>query len=181
MNINFKGGYFNFNFFNQIRLDFVQWVQGQCPVSPWTQWTLSSPPGLPGLCSVWLVSLDFVFYLKRYMNINFKGGYFNFNFFNQIRLDFVQWVQGQCPVSPWTQWTLSSPPGLPGLCSVWLVSLDFVDGLTGLCPDYPWTLFRLSTESMVNVHWVHGQCPGSPLSLWTFYRWAVLSDIISWP
>ena len=28
----------------------------------------------------------------------------------------------------------------------------------------------MSTESMVNVHWVHGKSPGSPLSPWTFYR-----------
>ena len=138
------------------------------------------------------------------MNINFKGGDFNFKFFNQIRLDFVQWVHGQWPDSPWTEWTLSSLPGLAGLCPgcpwtmsrlstesmdnvhwihehcpVWLVSLDFVYGLTGICSEYPWTLSRLSTESMVNVHWVHGQCPRSPLSPWTFYRWVVMHQFLS--
>ena len=40
---------------------------------------------------VWklLIQITIIFYLKRYMNINFKGGYFKFIFFNQIRLDFV--------------------------------------------------------------------------------------------
>ena len=123
------------------------------------------------------------------MNINLKGGYFNVFVFNKIRLDFVH---GQCPVSPWTQWTLSMDivqhPGCPwtmsslftesmdnvhwihGHCPVWLVSLDFVHGLTGLCPECPWTLSRL--------YWVHGQCPGSPLSPWTSYRlelgWSII-------
>ena len=125
------------------------------------------------------------------MNINFKGGYLNFIYFNQSRLDFVQWFHGQCPVNPWTQWTLS----MDVVQSAWTpwtlsrVSMDNVQtvhwvngqcplnpwtlstGWSGLCPEYPWTLSRLSTESMVNVHWVHGQCPGSPLSPWTFYRW----------
>ena len=65
------------------------------------------------------------------MNINFKGVYF-------LITKSDQWVHGQCPVSPWTQWTLSSPPGSPGLC-----------------PGCPWSMSRLSSESMDNVHWIH--------------------------
>ena len=126
------------------------------------------------------------------MNINFKGGYFNLSFFlpNQNYsgpwtnasesldwLDFVHGLLGLC------RWTMSSPPGLPGLClecvhgqcpdcplSPWplsmdsldfvsghcpvqLVSLDFVHELTGLFPECPWTLSRF------------------PWTPWTFNRW----------
>ena len=148
MNINFKGGYFNFNFFNQIRLDFVQWIHGQCPVSPWTHWTLSTDI----VQSAWTPLT-----------------------FSRVPMDNVQtvlWVHGQCPLSPWTMSTesMDNVHWIHGHCPVWLVSLAFVHGLLGLCQEYPWTLSRLSNESMVNVHWVHGQCPGSPLSPWTFYR-----------
>ena len=126
------------------------------------------------------------------MNINFKGSYFNFIFFNQIRLNFVQWVHGQCPVSPWTHWTLymgivqsawnswiksrvsmdnvQTVHWVHGQCPLNPCTLSSLAGLTGLCPEYPWTLSRLSTESVVNVQWVHWQCPGSPLSPWTFNR-----------
>ena len=45
------------------------------------------------------------------MNINFKAGYFNFNFFNQIRwtlsmdsLDFAQSIRGHCPDCPLSPW-----------------------------------------------------------------------------
>ena len=80
------------------------------------------------------------------MKINFKEGYFHFRFFNQIRLDKVQWVHWQCPVSPRTQWTLS------------------VDTVQSTC-TCPWTMSRLSIDSTDNVHWVHGQCPLNPWTL----------------
>ena len=73
-------------------------------------------------------------------------------------------------MSPYTMSSnsMDSVHWIHGYCPVWLILLNFVHGLSGLCPEYPWTLSRLSTESMVNVH--SGQCPGSPLSPWTFYR-----------
>ena len=84
-------------------------------------------------------------------------------------LDFVQGVHGQYPDCPLSLWTMSTESVnnancIHGHCPVWLVPLDFVHGLTGLCPECPWTF---STESMVNVHWVHGKSQVSP---WTFYR-----------
>ena len=113
-----------------------------------------------------------MFSLKRHMNINFKGGYFNFNFLTKSdwSMDIVQsawtpWTLSrvsmdnvQTTLRPWTMSTESMDKvhWIHGHCPVWLVSLDFVHGLTGLCPEYPWTLSRLSTESMVNVYWVHG-------------------------
>ena len=113
------------------------------------------------------------------MNINFKGGYFKFSFFNQIRLDFVQWVYGQCPVSLWTQWTLSSRPGLVSMDHVQIVlwvhgqcplnpwTLSSLAGLTGLCPWTHWTLSRISMDIVQTVHWVHGKCSLNP---WTMSR-----------
>ena len=44
--------------------------------------------------------------------------------------------------SPWTQWTLSG----------WSIGTR----VHGQCPLSPWTM---STESMDNVHCVHGHCP----------------------
>ena len=88
---------------------------------------------------------------------------------SRVSMDNVQtvhWVYGQCPLSPWTMFIECMDIVQSGW-SHWTLSMD---QFTGLCPEYPWTLSRLSTESMVNVHWVHGQCPGSPLSPWTFYR-----------
>ena len=81
------------------------------------------------------------------MDINFKGGYFNFSYFVQS----VHGLSGHCP------WTLSSPPGF--------------------CPGCPWTMSRLSTESMNNVHWVHGQCPLNP---WTLSSLAGLTGLCPW-
>ena len=98
------------------------------------------------------------------MNINFKRGYFYFIFLTKSdwtlsseSMDNVQSVHGlsgHCP------WTLSSPPGLPGLC-----------------PGCQWTMSRLSTESMDNVHWVHGQCPLNP---WTLSSLAGLTGLCPW-
>ena len=124
------------------------------------------------------------------MNINFKGGYLNLNFFfNQIRLDLVQWVHGQCPVSPWTQWTLSMDivqsawtPGtlsrmsmdnvqtvrwVHGQCPLNPWRLSSLAGFTGLCPWTHWTLSRVSMDTVQTVHWVHGKCPLCP---WTMSR-----------
>ena len=83
------------------------------------------------------------------MDINFKGGYFNFNFLTK------------------SDWTLSSQSmdnvqsvhGLSGHCPVHLDSLDFVQGVHGQCPDCPLSPLTMSTESMDNVHWIHGHCP----------------------
>ena len=121
---------------------FVQWVHGQCPVSPWTQWTLS----MDIFQSAWTP-----WTLSRVSMDNAQT---------------VHWVHGQCPLSLWTMPTESMDIIQSGW-SHW----TFVHGLTRLCPEYPWTVCRLSSESMVNVHWVHGQCPGCQLSPWTFYRW----------
>ena len=106
------------------------------------------------------------------MNINFKVGYFNFNFFKQIRLDFVQWVHWQCPVSPWTQSRLSSESmdnvhWVHGQCPLNPWTLSSLAGLTGLCPWTHWTLSRVSMDIVQTVHWVHGKCP---LSSWTVSR-----------
>ena len=78
------------------------------------------------------------------MNINFKGGYFLF-FYYQIR---ITAVSGQSPVSPWT---VQSVQGLPGHCLVCLDSLDFV--------QCPWTKSSLSTESLGFIHGHPGLCP----------------------
>ena len=117
------------------------------------------------------------------MNINFKGGYFNFSFFNQIRLDKVQWVHGQCPVSlsGLCLWTLSSLPCPWTMSRLSTKSMDNVHyihgqyplnpwtlsslaGLTRLCP---WNLFRVSMDIVQTIHWAHGKCPLSP---WTISR-----------
>ena len=111
------------------------------------------------------------------MNINFKGGYFNFNFLNQIRLDFVQWVHGLLDIvqSAWTPWTLSR------------VSMDNVQTVLwvhGQCPLSPWTMstesmdivqsgwshWTLSTDSLDFVQSIHGHCSDCPLSPWTMSR-----------
>ena len=85
------------------------------------------------------------------MNINLKGGYFNFNFLTKSdwtksseSMDNVQSVHGlsgHCP------WTLSSPPGLPGQ----------VQDVNGHCPDCPVHLDSLdkSRVSMDIVQTVH--------------------------
>ena len=41
--------------------------------------------------------------------------------------------------------------------------MDKIQWFTG-----PWTMFSQSTESMDNVHWVHGQCPLNPWTLSSF-------------
>ena len=123
------------------------------------------------------------------MNINFKRSYFNFSFFNQIRLDKVQSVHGPsglclwllsslpglCPGCPWTMSRLSTESmdnvhWVHEQCPLNPWTLSSLACLTGLCPWTHWTLSRLSTKSIVNVHLVHGKNPGSPLSPWTFYR-----------
>ena len=133
--------------------------------------------------------------------LNFKGGYINFIFCNQIRLDKNQWrtvqsvhrLPGDCP------WTLSSPPGLSGLCPgcPWTMSrmstqsMDIVQfgwSHFGLCPECPWTLSRLSTESMVNVYWVHGLStegillPVTDNCITWISSWVEMPlEMISWP
>ena len=64
----------------------------------------------------------------------------------------VHGLSGHCP------WTLSSPPGSPGLC-----------------PGCPWSMSRLSSESMDNVYWVHGQCPLNP---WHCPVWLMSLDFV---
>ena len=110
------------------------------------------------------------------------GGYLN-------QISKVQWVHGQCPVSPWTQWTLSmdivqfvrTPWTLSrvsmdnvqtvhwvhGQCPLNPWPLSSLAGVTGLCPWTHWTLSRVSMDIVQTVHWVHGK---SPLSPCTFYR-----------
>ena len=108
------------------------------------------------------------------MNINFKGGYFNFNILSK------------------SDWTLSSQSmdnvqsvhGLSGHCPV---HLDFIQGVHGQCPDCPLSPWTMSTESMDIVqsgwsHWtlsmdsldfvqsIHRYCPDCPLSPWTMSR-----------
>ena len=84
----------------------------------------------------------------------------------------VQWVHGLCPVGPWTMscqpMNIVQSAWIHRLCPEcsWTISQGLT-GLTRLCPWTHWTLSRLSTESMVNVHWVHGKRPGSSLSPWT--------------
>ena len=175
-------------------MDIVHSVHGQCPLRPWTMSTesMDNVHSVHGLFPWVFLTLYLV---KNYSSPTTLSSVVSV-VLTKSRLNKVQWVNEQCPVSPWTQWTLSSPSGLPdcplnpwtmsiesmdsvhwihGHCPIWLVSLDFFHGLTGLCPECPWTLSRLSTEAMVNVHWVHGKSLGSPLSPWTFYRWDFLS------
>ena len=127
------------------------------------------------------------------MNINFKGGYFNFNFLTKsdwtlssqsmdnvqsvhglsghcpVRLDFVQCVHGQCPDCPLSAWTMftecmDNVHWVHGQCPLNPWTLSSLACLTGLCPWTHWTLSRVSMDIVQTVHWVHGKCPLSP---WT--------------
>ena len=109
------------------------------------------------------------------MNINFKGGYFNFIFFNRS-----DWTRSSESMD-----NVQSVHGLSGLCGHWPVCLDFVQGVHGQCPDYPLSPWTMSTESMDIVqsgwsHWtlsmvnVHGQYPGS-MDFLQMGRWGLES------
>ena len=120
----------------------MDFVHGQCPGSPWIQWTLFSLPGhCPG-------------YQWTKSTLSFDS------------IDIVQGVHGQCPGR---QSTLSTESMRLFTKSMGIVQSS-LSSLPGLCPECPCTLSRLSTDSMYNVQGVHGHCPGSPWIQWTFYR-----------
>ena len=115
--------------FYQIRLDKVQWVHGQCPVSPWTQLTLS----VDIVQSAWTLSRC-PWTMSR---------------LSTVSMDNVHWIQGHCPVR------LVSLDFVHGLMD----SLVFVQSVHGHCPGCPLSPWTMSSESMVKVqgvHWVHG-------------------------
>ena len=119
--------------------------------------------------SLWAKFCKILFHSVRYgmyeLNISFKGGYFNFNFFNRIRLD--------SPMSPWTMssQSMDSVDIVHRYCPVYLDSLDFVESMDTVQScwshltlsvdslDFLWTHCTLSRVSMgivQTVHWVHG-------------------------
>ena len=116
----------------------VHFVPGQCPVSPWTILRESMDN------DQWVQTRNI--YLNGYEYINFKGGYFK------------SFLPNQHYNGPWQKFShsMDSLDFVHGYCPVRLDSLDFVPGLTGLFPEYPRTLSRLSTDSKIEVRWVHG-------------------------
>ena len=149
-------------------MDIVHWVHGQHPLSPWTLSTQSmdNVHSVHGQCPLrlWTISTESM------DNVHLIAGLFPwvFIFFNQIRLDFVQWVHGQSMDSvdivqfAWTPMdNVKTVHWVHGHCplSPWIISTESMDIVQS-----GWSHWTLSMDSMNFVQSIHGHCPDCPLS-----------------